>query len=71
MEQTIFSNANPAPEANWTDADYEAAIDGLLAKMKLIAAEMESSEQHIQFMREENHALLENIKRMQAAWPAC
>lgn len=70
MEQTIFSNTNPTAEANWTDADYEAAIDVLLAKMKFISAEMESGEQQMKLMRDENHALLEDIKRMQAAWPA-
>jgi hypothetical protein len=65
MERT-FSTLRPA-QSNWTDADYEAAIDDLHARMKIIMREMEASAQRLDSVRAENHALLEEIKRMRVA----
>ena len=67
MERAISTQTNSVAEANWTDADYETAIDGLLAQVKSIAADMEAADERFQFMRAENHALLNEIKRMQSA----
>lgn len=47
------------------DAEYEAAIDGLLREMEELRVDMEERQQRIETMQAENKALLEQLGQLQ------
>ncbi len=67
MEQTIFSNANPKSEANWTDADYEAECDRLLGQLQAITVDMDERWERIERLQRKSAANLVELKKMTAA----
>lgn len=54
MEQT--SDVRTAPK---TDQEYAAAIDELIAEMKVMAEQMESKQRNIERLRAETRAMLD------------